>query len=149
VTWIITDVASFDAAVQQKYPSPDRQYIPILTQFGASMEQRIRLGDTQSHFAFEEVVVVGGIDQNIIIPSVSVLIGFRSHIGLEVGMGPNIIFREVDGQVRVATSVVYSVGWTFKFGSLYVPVNIAIVPTPDDMLPRLSVFTGFNFPIGK
>ena len=143
-TYIFADWGGYNESLQRHFPD-DRTYFPILTQFGVNFEQRIRLGNTLSHFAFQEVLLLGGIDQNLYIPSLNILIGFRSHTGLEVGLGPNISVSMNDRGVSVALSVVYAVGWTFTFDDVNVPVNIAIVPTPRDGNPRVSLVSGFNF----
>jgi hypothetical protein len=144
VTWVVTSPEDFDEAIQGVFPA-DRTYFPIFTQFGFNLEQRIRLGNTQSHFAFQEVLVLGGLDQNIILPSFSVMIGFRSRRGLEFGLGPNVSMKRSQEEPGVDLSVVYSVGWTFSFEDVFVPVDFAFIPTPSDQKPRITLLTGFNF----
>ncbi len=146
-TVIVARPAEFDKAVQEMFPDPGRKYFPLVTQFGISLEQRIRLGFTESHFAFQEVITLGGLDQNIVIPFFSFLIGFRSKMGLEIGMGPNISMKKSEDSIKPTLSVIYAVGWTFSFKDVYVPVDIAVVPTPSDGYPRISIMTGFNFEI--
>jgi hypothetical protein len=145
VNYIVVDPEDYNAAIQKVFPDPDRRYFPILTLFGLNLEQRIRLGNTQSHFAFQEVLTVGGLDQNIIVPGLAVLIGFRSRMGLEVGLGPIANLKITTEGVGIGISVVYSVGWTFSFEDVFVPVDLALVPTPSDGNPRISLLTGFNF----
>jgi len=147
--YIFGDWATFDSSMQDLFPDPDRSYYPFMTHFGVNFEQRIRLGGTQSHFAFQEVFTVGGLDQNVVVPSLNTLIGFRSHTGLEFGLGPNMAITNNDGAVGFAVSVVYAVGWTFSFNGVYVPVDVAVVPTPKDGRPRVTILTGFNFEIGE
>ena len=111
-----------------------------------NLEQRIKLGETKSHFAFQEVFLIGGIDQSIVLPSLSFIIGYRHSSGLEFGLGPNIsTTSDIRGDIIPSISVVYSIGWTFSYQSVYVPINLAIVPTPVDGHPRVSLLTGFNF----
>ncbi|MBW8003557.1 MAG: hypothetical protein FVQ80_16350 [Planctomycetes bacterium] len=145
VSWVIATPEQFNESVQQIFPDETRAYFPIFTQFGINLEQRIRLGTTKSHFAFQEVLVIGGLDQNIVLPSLNFLIGFRSHAGLEFGLGPNISMSRSAGDIEITVSVVYAVGWTFFFQNVFVPVNIAVVPTPSDGHPRITFLTGFNF----
>ena len=93
------------------------------------------------------MLVFGGLDQNVVIPSLSVFIGFRSHAGLEFGLGPNLsMTRSADGP-GIALAVAYAVGWTFSFENVFVPVNIAVIPTPKDKGPRITIMTGFNFTV--
>ena len=146
-SWVIVDTETFNAVVQNIFPDSEQTYRPFFTQFGLNLEQRIRLGDTKSHFALQEVLLFGGLDQNVIFPFFSFLMGFRSFTGLEFGIGPNISFSSLSGSFRISISVVYAVGWTFTFQNVYVPVNIAVVPTPRDNHPRLTFLTGFNFKV--
>ncbi len=150
LTWIVADPAAFNAAVQSVFPDRERDYSPVIMQFGVNFEQRIRIGGTRSHFALQEVLLLGGLEQNIILPSLSFLIGFRSGAGLEFGLGPNLSTRHSNpGEAGIGVSVVYAVGWTFAFGGVYVPLNLAVVPTPSDGIPRISLLTGFNFGQGR
>lgn len=146
VSYVMASPQDFNDAVQKIFPDDSREYIPIFTQFGVNFEQRIRLGDTQSHFAFQEVLLLGGVDQNFFLPSLSALIGFRSRAGLEFGLGPNLTLASRlgnPGNVDLKLAVVFSAGWTFKFSNVFVPVDLAFVPSPDGS--RLSLLTGFNF----
>jgi len=147
--YIFGDWAGFDSGMQVIFPDADRTYYPFMTHFGVNFEQRIRLGGTSSHFAFQEVLTFGGLDQNVVLPSLNTLIGFRSHAGLEFGLGPNFSLVNDGGAIGLGVSVVYAVGWTFSFRDVYVPVDIAVVPTPKDGRPRLTIMTGFNFDLTK
>ncbi len=143
ISYVLVGFQEFNDAVQKIFPDSSRRYIPIFTQFGLNLEQRIRLGDTQSHFAFQEVLLLGGVDQGIFLPSLSVLVGFRSRAGLEFGLGPNLSLERSSGSFGVSLAVVFSVGWTFAFSNVFVPVDLALVPSPEGS--RLSLLTGFNF----
>ena len=134
----------FNALFQSIY-SPDRDYIRLLTQFGVNFEQRIKLGNTKSHFAFQEVLLFGGLDQNVIIPVLATMVGFRSHAGLEIGMGPNFSPTSTAGNIGISVSVAYTVGWTFKFEDVNIPVNIVVDPTSDNGWIHVALLTGFNF----
>ena len=144
-SYIFSNWETFNDTMQEMFPDSRRKYIPLITQFGLNVEQRIQLGATDSHFVFQEILVIGGLDQNLIVPSLNALIGFRSHAGLEIGLGPNLSLGVDNGNPSLAVSVLYAIGWTFSFSDVHIPVNIAIVPTPADGHPRLTVITGFNF----
>jgi hypothetical protein len=143
VSYVLAGFEEFNDAVQNIFPDGSREYIPIFTQFGLNLEQRIRLGETQSHFAFQEVLLLGGLDQGIFLPSLSALVGFRSRAGLEFGLGPNLSLKRSSGDIGVSLAVAFSVGWTFVFSNVFVPVDLAFVPSPEGS--RLSLLTGFNF----
>lgn len=144
-TYIFTEPDDFNSAMQEIYSDPNREYFPLITQFGINLEQRIRLGQTRSHFALQELILIGGIDQNIPIPSMNFLIGFRSGAGLEIGIGPNLSMINDNGEVGVSLSVIYAIGWTFSFSGVNVPLNVAVMPTPKDGHLRLTLMSGFNW----
>lgn len=145
-TYVFTTQSEFDKRIQNIYSNEDKVYTPFFTQFGLMLEQRIRLGNTNNHFAFQEVILIGGIDQSIVIPSLSFAIGFRHNKGLEFGLGPNISITTNSNEELIGNiSVVYTIGWTFSYEDVFVPLNIAVVPTPIDGKPRFSILTGFNF----
>jgi hypothetical protein len=143
VSYVMANAQDFNEEVQEIFPDASREYIPVFTQFGLNLEQRIRLGNTNSHFAFQEVLLLGGIDQGIFLPSLSMLVGFRSRAGLEFGLGPNVSLKRDAGEVGVGLAVAFSAGWTFTFSNVFVPVDLAFVPSPG--ASRLSLLTGFNF----
>jgi hypothetical protein len=118
-----------------------------MTQFGVNLEQRLRLGSAASHFAFQEVLVVTGIDQGVFLPSGSLLLGFRSHRGLEFGLGPNLVatYDRDAAEIELAVSVVYAVGWTIPVYNVFIPIDLAVIPTASDGFPRLSLVSGFPF----
>jgi hypothetical protein len=145
ITYVVDVQGDLNERLQEMFPNPERVYRPFFTQFGVNLEQRLRLGSTQSHFAFQEVFVVGGMDQGIFLPSFSFLLGFRSHRGLQFGLGPNLVVRWTQTELELAASVIYAVGWNFSLLGAYVPVSLAVIPTPEDGKPRISIISGFNF----
>lgn len=67
---------------------------PYFTQFGYQFEQQYL---STGHFQalVEEIVLVGGLDQGLFIPSVTIFNGFRdSKSGFEFGFGPSFSFRK-------------------------------------------------------
>jgi hypothetical protein len=82
----------------------------------------------------EWVALVGGLDQGVVIPSVSWLVGLRTQEGAEFGVGPNV--------TPAGVALVVSAGVTFRAGVLNVPMNFAIVPTKAGT--RVTVLTGFT-----
>jgi hypothetical protein len=147
-TFAIATAADFDTMLQGYFPDAGRSYIPFMSQFGVNLEQRVQLGFTDSHFVFQEVILVTGLDQNVVIDSVSGLIGFRSKSGLEFGLGPSINIMGSTYNFELSVTVVYAIGWTIAFSGVYVPINLVVVPSPADGLPRIGLITGFNFFLG-
>ena len=136
----------FNSSVQDLFPG-DRKYFPLFSQIGISSEQLIRLGKTRNHFAFQELILVGGLEQNIALPDVSVLLGFKTHFGLELGLGPDVGIRSSGGELRFSLALALAVGWTLRFKGISVPITFIAVPTPADVMPRFSLLTGFNFEV--
>ena len=107
---------------------------PIITQFGWQSEKRFQTGRADVAGLTELVVLVGGVEQNVLLPSLSWIVGLRTTSGFEFGFGPNV--------TPLGTAVVYVAGVNRKVGELNFPVNVSIVPSESGV--RMSVLTGFN-----
>jgi hypothetical protein len=106
----------------------------LISQFGWQFEKAFYTGDSGVAAVNEWVVLVGGLERNVVIPSVSWLVGLRTANGAEFGIGPNI----TPGGVSLALAA----GMTFRSGFLNVPMNVAFVPSSAGS--RVSFLTGFN-----
>jgi hypothetical protein len=129
----------FTDMVTEIYGSTTQLYQPYVTQFGISFEQRILLGTTNSHFSFQETLVIGGVDQGIAIPGLAGLMGIRLANGFEAGAGPIVGLNGMN--------VVFALGYTFSFSEVYAPVNLVLVPDIRNGNHVISLYTGFNFTI--
>ena len=78
--------------------------------------------------------LIGGLEQDLAIPSLTWLVGMRTAGGAEFGIGPNI--------TPAGTALALAAGVTFRHGFVNVPVNVAIVRSK--AATRVSVLTGFN-----
>jgi hypothetical protein len=105
-----------------------------ISQFGWQIERQFYSKQDGPTVLNEWVVLVGGMDQSVAIPSVSWLVGVRTREGAEFGIGPNI----TPGGVALALSA----GVTFRSGVINVPLNFAVVPSKYGT--RVSVLTGFT-----
>lgn len=105
-----------------------------ISQFGWQFEKQFYAREGSVAAVNEWVVLLGGLDQGVAIPSLSWLVGVRSRDGAEFGIGPNV----TPGGVALALAG----GITFRAGALNVPVNVAFVPAKAGT--RISVMTGFN-----
>ena len=103
-----------------------------LSQFGWQFEKRIKTSPTGLSAVNEWVVLAGGLEQGIVIPSLSWLVGLRTGSGVEFGLGPNV----------TPAGVALVAGGVTVEGRLNVPFNVAVVPSRAGM--RVSVLTGFN-----
>jgi hypothetical protein len=107
---------------------------PIISQFGWQFESQYFTLDNGTAGVVEFVTLLGGLEQNLFIPSASLLVGLRSAKGFEVGVGPNV---SVGG-----ASFVLAGGYTFSSNGIHFPINLAFVPGKDGA--RLSLLLGFN-----
>ncbi len=134
VSYNFTSSADFTEIINESF---EGEYIPFYTLFGAILEQRILLGETQSHFAIQELVLIGGLEQSIVIPIAALMIGFRGASGFEFGVGPIVSLTGI--------GVICAVGWTFSYKGVFVPVDLHFV-LPNQSKPAvLGITTGFNF----
>lgn len=107
--------------------------VPLVTQFGWQWERRLFQLSTGTTGVSELVLLVGGAERGVLIPSATFLVGVRTPGGLEFGVGPNVAGASVGYAVAV--------GHTQDFGEVAVPVNVAVVLGPDG--PRASLLLGF------
>ena len=63
---------------------------PNISQFGWQFEKQFYTRDSGVAAVNEWVVLLGGLDQGVALPSVSWLVGLRTREGAEFGIGPNI-----------------------------------------------------------
>ena len=105
-----------------------------ISQFGWQFEKQFYNGGGGVTALNEWVALLGGLDQGVVIPSISWLVGLRTKEGAEFGVGPNI--------TPAGAALVVSAGVTFRAGVLNVPMNFAVVPAKSGT--RVSVLTGFT-----
>ena len=97
----------------------DNASAAFLTLYGWQWESRFADGGDVTGIV-EWVVLVGGMEKGLFLPSVSSLVGARTYSGLEFAAGPNLSLSGV--------AMVLGAGYNFKSGDLNIPVNIAFVP---------------------
>lgn len=107
---------------------------PMISQFGWQAEKAFYRTDSGVAAVTEWVLLLGGLEQDLRIPSLTWLVGMRSANGAEFGIGPNF--------TPAGSALALAAGVTFRHGYLNVPVNIAIVPSKAGT--RISFLTGFN-----
>lgn len=105
-----------------------------ISQFGWQFEKQFYSKDGGVAAVNEWVVLVGGLDQGVALPSVSWIVGLRTKEGTEFGVGPNI--------TPAGVALAFAAGVTLRAGILNVPMNVAVVPSKAGM--RVSFLTGFN-----
>ena len=121
----------------------------IMSQFGWQWETVLKEGK-EFNGIVEWIGFIGGLERGTIVPSFSSLIGIRKNSGFEIAMGPTASLTGI--------GLVVATGYTFRFGDLNVPVNIALVPSRtkhflgkplsgenEDSGHGVTVTVGFNF----
>lgn len=106
----------------------------VITQFGWQFERQFYAIEGGPAAVTELVVLVGGLEQQAFLPSLSWLVGLRTPRGAEFGVGPNISAG--------GSSLAFAAGVTQRVGGLNVPINVAFVPGRTG--GRVSVLAGFT-----
>ena len=128
ITYLSPDVVT---QIKEEF---DKDLNPVISQFGWQFEKRFLSSATGATAVTEWVFLVGGIDQGVVLPSLTWLVGMRTVGGIEVAAGPNLS--------PAGAGVALAAGVTMQVGDLNVPFNIAVVPSEHG--PRFSFLMGFN-----
>ena len=107
----------------------------VMTQIGWQLEKKLVTTENGLSFLLDIVPLIGGLDQNIFIPSLTTVMGVRTTKGYEFHVGPNF--------TPSGTTFAYVVGMSFTYGAVNVPVNLAVFPTKYGN--RYSFVTGANW----
>lgn len=107
---------------------------PVISQFGWQKERRFLSSKTGFTGVSEFVLLVGGMDQGVLLPSVNWLVGARTAEGLEFAVGPNL--------TPAGFALAAAAGVTLRSGNLNIPINVAMVPSKSGL--RVSLLAGFN-----
>jgi hypothetical protein len=105
-----------------------------ISQFGWQFEKAFYTTSGGVAAVNEWVGLLGGLERNLAIPSLSWLVGMRTTSGAEFGIGPNVS--------PSGAALVLAAGVTLRSGFLNVPLNVAVVPSKHGS--RVSFLTGFN-----
>jgi hypothetical protein len=145
ITGVISKTSEFDENIQEFFPK-SRQYFPVYSEIGLAVEQRIRIGESGYQLFLQERVLAGGLDQTVVLPSLSLLLGFSFPFGLEIGVGPDFSLESKSGGAVISPAMVYTVGWCFFTDEgAKIPVVLSAVPIPPEGKPRISLLTGLDF----
>lgn len=110
--------------------------IPLLiSQFGYHVDFSV-FTSNQINPVIQFDGLIGGVEQGLLLPSLSMLVGLRFSEQFEFGIGPNISLS--------GTGVVAAIGYNFKNEDVYFPVNFAVVYSEGYF--RFTLLAGFNFP---
>ena len=114
-------VTYLNASIVDKLKDNDIDVGSFVTQFGWQFEKQFRTSESGPTLVTEWVLLVGGTEQGVFLPSASWLVGMRTRKGLEFAVGPNV--------TAVGAALAASAGITFRVGDVNVPVNLAVVPS--------------------
>ena len=124
-----------DAIVQSLKDEHQIEVNNAISQFGWQFERQFYSKQSGGPTVLSEfVVLVGGLDQGVAIPSVNWLVGIRTREGAEFGIGPNV--------TPAGVALAMSAGVTIRTGAINVPMNFAVVPSKNGV--RVSMLTGFT-----
>jgi hypothetical protein len=145
VTSVVTSQWRFDRQMQA-INSRDVMYYPVYSQVGLNLDQRVQFC-AGSSLLFRETVLLGGLDQNVLLPSFAALAGIGWDFGLEVLIGPEVSRDASDGDPEPVWSFAVAVGWVFQVCGRPMPVSLVVVPLSADWEPRITALVGFDFPV--
>ena len=106
----------------------------MISQFGWQLEKAFYTKDSGVAAVSEWVLLLGGLEHDMAIPSLTWLVGMRTATGAEFGVGPNVS--------AAGTGLAIAAGVTIRQGFLNIPMNVAVVPSKNGT--RVSFLTGFN-----
>ena len=114
----------------------------VITQFGWHFERRFFINTDKKGMAFtvEAIPLIGGVDQNRFLASITGLMGIRTENGMTFGIGPRLDLNDNDDETR--TSLAYMGGVNFKYGNVTIPLNIQIDSSRRGT--SISLLTGFT-----
>ena len=127
-------ITSLSTGVVEKLGEVVDQPPTAISQFGWQFEKAFYSSNSGVAAVNEWVVLLGGLEHDMAVPSLSWIVGLRTRSGAEFGVGPNIS--------PLGRSLVFAAGVTLRSGFLNVPVNVAYVPSKAG--GRISFLTGFN-----
>lgn len=112
-----------------------RRLSPMTSLFGWQFERQFPTGMKDAPLPMTELVLLaGGIEQNLFLPSASLVLGLRQPNGWEFGVGPTV--------TGAGAQLVVAGGITRPLGNLNIPMNLAVAPGRRGA--SISFTTGFN-----
>lgn len=120
--------------VVQKLGDRDIRVGNAVSQFGWQFEKQFYSRAGGPAVLNEWVVLAGGLDQGVVLPSLNWMVGLRTREGAEFGVGPNV--------TPAGVALAIAAGVTFRAGSLNMPMNFAVVPSRNGI--RVSLLGGFT-----
>lgn len=120
--------------IVQKLKNDEIEVKNGISQFGWQFERQFYSKEGGPSVLNEWVLLAGGLDQGLLLPSLNWMVGLRTRDGAEFGIGPNVS--------PAGVALALAAGVTFRAGVLNIPMNFAVVPSKEGM--RVSMLTGFT-----
>lgn len=130
---------------------------PVITQFGWQFETRLFTAEDGTSALLEFIPLIGGFDQGLFLPSISILSGLRNatdaKMSLEFAVGPNFsITKNWENNTAASVGLIIAVGTTIKKSNINFPINLVFVPSIGEKHDgkdyktgwKLSLIFGFN-----
>ena len=130
---------------------------PVITQFGWQFETRLFTAEDGTSALLEFIPLIGGFDQGLFLPSISILTGLRNatdaKMSLEFAVGPNFsITKNWENNTAASVGLIIAVGTTIKKSNINFPINLVFVPSVGEKHDgkdyktgwKLSLIFGFN-----
>ena len=108
---------------------------PLISQFGWQFEKRFYTNADGVTALSEWVPLVSGLEQGVVLPSLTWLVGVRMRSGTEFGVGPNV--------TPAGAGLVVAGGVTIRSGAMNVPLTFAVTTSKSGA--RVTILTGFNW----
>lgn len=120
----IPEINNYQRAEQWRDFMPDGLGIsPLVFQMGWQFEWRYFETRDGGQGLFEFMPLLGGLEQVLVLPSVNLLMGYRTGRGLEFGAGPNISM--------LSPGVTLAVAYNIAKDYMNFPLNCAVTRGPE------------------
>jgi hypothetical protein len=111
----------------------DRGLNRLMTQFGWHSEQEVFPAGRGPAFVVQEVMLVGGVEQQAFLPSVTLLMGIRTPGGFELGIGPNLSLG--------GSALTVAIGKSLHYGGVSLPIDLAVTSVQGSV--RTTILLGY------
>jgi len=114
----------------------------VITEFGWHFEKSFFANPDKKGMAFTvgAIPLIGGVDQNRVLLSLTGLLGIQTENGITFGIGPRLDHNDSDD--NTSTSLAYMGGANFKYYNVTIPLTLQV--TTSRQGTRISLLTGFS-----
>lgn len=105
--------------------------------------QQTLAGGSWLDILFIQNIMVSGLDQSVMAPSLSALVGLEINKKLQLGIGPNVSIADPSKQDHYV-HLVTAIGYTMDAGLFSVPIHFSFIPDVEDFY-RVGITTGVSW----